>query len=411
LDQGYTPDYVSDRQLAQARTDAKGLLTLPGGSYRVVLVPPCRFMPLETLQHLAALSQNGATILFQNGFPTDVPGWGGLAVRRERFHSLIASLQRTPLDAHASIPGKTRRFRVGNGEIRIGDDLPSLLENSHVLQEKSVVAAALTYIRRKDQDGTFYFIVNQGKSAVDQWVPFGTRMKNVVLMDPMTGKVGRAAVRSTSQHASEAYLQLAPGESVFLRSILHQDKVIPAWNYWQSIGPTQELSGNWQVTFLEGGPEIPPAYQTPILGSWTTQGGEQAERFAGTARYTLHFTLPEGIKHASINLGKVGQSARVRLNGKPYGTLLAAPFQVHADNPKLGDNLLEVEVTSVAANRIRDLDRRGVVWKIFKDINFVNLDYKPFNAADWPLTDCGLLGPVTLQPLEPKLLSPGDRAE
>jgi hypothetical protein len=29
----------------------------------------------------------------------------------------------------------------------------------------------------------------------------------------------------------------------------------------------------------------------------------------------------------------------------------------------------------------------------------VNLDYKPFDASHWPLTDCGLLGPVTLQAL------------
>ncbi|MCW3052178.1 MAG: glycoside hydrolase family 2 sugar binding protein [Chthonomonadales bacterium] len=411
LDHGYTPDYISDRQLAQARTDAKGLLTLPGGSYRVVLVPPCRFMPLETLQQLADLARKGATILFQNRFPTDVPGWGDLAVRREGFHSLIASLQNLPLDANASSPGNTRRFRVGKGEIRIGDDLPTLLENTHVLQEKSVVAAGLTYIRRKDQDETFYFVVNQGKTTIDQWVSFGALAKNALLMDPMTGKVGRAATRSNAQHSTETYLQLAPGASLFLRSTLRQDRAIPTWNYWQSIGPSRELSGNWQVTFLEGGPELPPAFQLQTLASWTTQGGEKAERFAGTARYTLQFTLPPGIKQANIDLGKVCQSARVSVNGKPLGTLLAAPFQLLVDNLKPGDNLLEVEVTSVAANRIRDLDRRGVAWKIFKDINFVNLDYKPFNAADWPLTDCGLLGPVTLQPLDPKLLSPGNGVE
>ena len=66
-------------------------------------------------------------------------------------------------------------------------------------------------------------------------------------------------------------------------------------------------------------------------------------------------------------------------------------------NPK--GNRLEVEVTNVSANRIRDLDRRGVAWKNFNDINMVNLDYKPFDASSWPLTDSGLLGPVTLTPV------------
>jgi hypothetical protein len=58
-----------------------------------------------------------------------------------------------------------------------------------------------------------------------------------------------------------------------------------------------------------------------------------------------------------------------------------------------------VEVTNVAANRIRDLDRRGVRWRIFKDINFVNINYRPFDASDWPIRAAGLLGPVTLTPL------------
>jgi hypothetical protein len=74
---------------------------------------------------------------------------------------------------------------------------------------------------------------------------------------------------------------------------------------------------------------------------------------------------------------------------------------VTVDNLKPAGNQLEVEVTGVSANRIRDLDRRGVPWKNFHDINFVNIDYQPFNAADWPLTDSGLLGPVTLTAVVP----------
>ena len=71
------------------------------------------------------------------------------------------------------------------------------------------------------------------------------------------------------------------------------------------------------------------------------------------------------------------------------------------DNLKLKGNQLEIEVTSVSANRIRDLDRHGIKWKNFYDINFVDINYKPFDASDWPLTDCGLLGPVTLTAVTP----------
>ena len=56
-------------------------------------------------------------------------------------------------------------------------------------------------------------------------------------------------------------------------------------------------------------------------------------------------------------------------------------------------------MTNLAANRVRDLDRRKVEWRIMKEINFVNINYKPFDASNWPLAPSGLLGPMTLTPL------------
>jgi hypothetical protein len=158
---------------------------------------------------------------------------------------------------------------------------------------------------------------------------------------------------------------------------------------------------------------LPAPFQTAKLASWTELGDTNAQSFAGTARYSITFdasslesrlqtssgdggTLKREHQTYFLDLGDVRQSARVKLNGKDYGTLITPPFRILVDNLKVKDNVLEVEVTSVSANRIRDLDRRGVPWKNFHDINFVNIDYKPFNAADWPLTDSGLLGPVNL---------------
>jgi hypothetical protein len=88
----------------------------------------------------------------------------------------------------------------------------------------------------------------------------------------------------------------------------------------------------------------------------------------------------------------------VRLNGKNLGTLFIPPFRVDLPAGLLlpKNNVLEVEVTNTSANRIRDLDRQKVPWKNFYDINFVNINYKPFDASDWPITESGLLGPVTL---------------
>src|SRR5205807_10131069 len=104
-----------------------------------------------------------------------------------------------------------------------------------------------------------------------------------------------------------------------------------------------------------------------------------------------------------LDLGRVCESGRVSLNGRPVGTLWSRPFQVPvAGFLRPGRNTLEVEVTNLAANRIADLDRRGVNWKSFHEINFVNRDYKPFDASNWPPRDSGLLGPVRLIPVKLK---------
>jgi hypothetical protein len=77
------------------------------------------------------------------------------------------------------------------------------------------------------------------------------------------------------------------------------------------------------------------------------------------------------------------------------------PYQVAIPGRVLNtdDNRLEVEVTNLSANRIRDLDRRRVNWRIFQDINFVSITYKPFDASQWPVFDSGLLGPVVVRRL------------
>jgi hypothetical protein len=66
------------------------------------------------------------------------------------------------------------------------------------------------------------------------------------------------------------------------------------------------------------------------------------------------------------------------------------------------NNVLEVTVSNLMANRITALDKQGVFWKKLYNVNFParrrenrgpdNL----FTAAHWEPMTSGLLGPVTL---------------
>ncbi len=215
-------------------------------------------------------------------------------------------------------------------------------------------------------------------------------------MDALNGEIGVATSRTVGDGSSQVYLQLQPGESVILRAFADRKVSGPPWVDWRSTLPPVELNGPWRLEFLSGGPTLPPAVSTTRLESWTELGGEGAQNFAGTARYSITFDAPDAEpRDWELSLGKVCQSARVRLNGRDLGTLIAPPFRVISRLKPKG-NKLEVEVTNVSANAIRYYDREGVKWKTFHDINFVNLNYRPFDASNWPLTDSGLLGPVTL---------------
>ena len=261
----------------------------------------------------------------------------------------------------------------------------------------------LLFIRSENDGRVDYFIANRGEKPLDGWIPINAEAKSVLLMDPLSGRIGTAATRE-GDGKTQVRLSLGPGESMIVRALAESnDPMCRRGRTGESEGEPIPLAGTWQVKFIDGGPELPKPFETDKLESWTKLGGKEAERFAGTAVYRLTFDAPMGGALQSggtawrVNLGRVAETARVRVNGKDYGTQILAPFAVVVDNLKPKGNVLEVEVTNLSANRIRDLDLRKVQWRYFYDINFVNINYRPFDASKWPVRDSGLLGPVTVE--------------
>ena len=379
---GWGFDYVSDQLLTERVSASSGRLQAGDVEYRAILVPRTGQMPVETLQRLVELARAGATVIFHEQLPADVPGLHELAARRARLGTAKADLSQQ---------------QVGRGRVLVGSDLEALLATAGIARERMVDRPGVGYIRRRHAEGWRYFVSHTGSEPVQEWIPLAVPAAAVVLMDPMSGRAGFAPVRAGQDGKAEVLLRLEPGASLVLRTV---DRATSGtrWPRWKPTGTAAALAGEWRVDFVQGGPALPRSFRSRELGSWTDQGGE-AERFAGTARYTLRFDAPATADNFWLDLGRVAESARVRLNGRELGTLFARPWSVETGPLRRTGNVLEVEVTNLSGNRIRDLDRRGLPWRIFHDINFVNIDYKPFDASDWPIRPSGLLGPVRLQPL------------
>ena len=253
-------------------------------------------------------------------------------------------------------------------------------------------AAGLAYSRYRRGDETVYFIVNTNATRFAGFLkPTATGGK--WWMDPMTGGICQTDDR----------VELEPYESGFL--VVKGEEggrgTVPSPKRRDAASLICEIAGPWTLTPVCGGPELPPARTMERLTTWSRyeDGGESP--FSGTMRYTTTFNLPTPSSSSTclLDLGRVCQSARVRVNGSDAGFAIMAPHRVEfpASLLKTGTNVLEVEVTSTGANRIRWNDQTGVKWKYFKDANVIAYGYTgPFDASKWPLRDCGLLGPVRL---------------
>ena len=263
-----------------------------------------------------------------------------------------------------------------------------------------LVDRGLKFIRRRTGAGVAYFIANHTATPVSAWVPIAAGGPAFELMDPMTGRTGLAPVR-VGADGGEVYLQMEPGETRILRTRPNRPDDEPAWPAVEAAGEPVVVDGAWQIEFVEGGPVLPKPAVAETLRCWTGLGDPEADRFAGAARYSITVTRPDIVADRWVlDLGDVRESARVWINGAPVGAVVAHPFRVDlADRLKPGGNRIEIEVTNLSANRIRDLDRRGVPWKKFHDINFVDHNYREFDASGWDVTPSGLAGPVRLIPM------------
>ena len=102
-------------------------------------------------------------------------------------------------------------------------------------------------------------------------------------------------------------------------------------------------------------------------------------------------------KHWMIDLGDVRESARVYINGEFIGCAWAIPFILDCkDKLRKGHNEIRIEVTNLPANRIADMDRRGIAWRKFKEINVVDINYKKTTYDHWKPMPSGLNSPVKL---------------
>ncbi|MDO4801748.1 MAG: glycosyl hydrolase family 2, partial [Prevotellaceae bacterium] len=195
------------------------------------------------------------------------------------------------------------------------------------------------------------------------------------------------------------HLSLRSGESVIVETFNNQLTEKPLQQDFQySLNKIVSLDKNWNFSFLESTPEVIGSYKMDELTTWENLPLENANITMGAGVYETTFKLsskPNG--DYTLDLGDVRESARVYLNDQFVGCAWCVPYTLDCGKYlKKGKNKLRIEVTNLPANRIADLDRKGIEWRKFNEINVVKIDYSKGLYSHWEPVPSGLNSPVVL---------------
>ena len=368
---GYAFDFISEKQLFSLAGPEKT-------RYRAIIVPGAVHMRPATLKKFFDLAEAGYKVLFVDGFPKTVPGLKDIAAGEAELAEIVKS-----------IPANVKAGHLGD-----------LLRESGARAEPFNKAAGLMYTRHVKGSKTYYFIASQYRNVGvrGEFKP-NAPVASAWIMDPMSGLVRAVPVKDGAVE-----LELAIGES----TILVADAEAPAGPvaecpYKAAPVATVALDGEWTRTAVDGGPEFPAAKTGKLPMPWgrTTEFPESA--FSGTMRYETAVDLAtvDGA-FAELDCARARESIRVFVNGVEAGYRMMAPWRVRfpASLLKPGANAIAIETVSSGANRLKWLDTaKPYEWKIFTDINMVDITYarSGLDASKWPQHEVGLYGPVSLK--------------
>jgi hypothetical protein len=285
---------------------------------------------------------------------------------------------------------------------------------------------ALQSIHRRTAQADVYFVANTGLDSGVAQCSFPVRGKQPELWDPVTGVTNTPVHYEQNDNSLTLSMEFAAAQSWFVifrnSPAKHQASM--------RIAPARKLltalSGNWNVRFDPrwGGPASVAFDQ---LVDWTSRAEEGIRHYSGTAHYSMTADLPSIPRGQRIylDLGIVKHIAEVTLNNKIQGVVWTAPWIIDVtESARSGENLLEIAVTNVWANRLIGDEQQpaDIIWergdpkmnggsflKEFPDW-FLGGEKRPSNGRrtfttwnyfkkDTPLEPSGLMGPVRFMSL------------
>lgn len=347
---GFDCDYISERLLMGCKVVDGGIETAAGTRYKALIIPGSGDMPEQVKAHIEAMKAQGAKIIYG----TDVA------------------------QMNAAAKPETMKTEYG-----------------------------LKAIRRKNPTGYHYFIANLTPRDIEGDVQLGVDFKRGAYFNPLNGEIKPVPI-SLADH--KIHLSLRSGESIILQTYDDAPQQQPAdlmkslVSVYHQTTKTQPqeypLNGPWTLSFIEEAPKVNQTFTLDKVQTWESLSDETRVTM-GTGVYETTVKLKKkdlkDVAGWKIDLGDVRESARVYINGQYIGCAWSVPYVLDCKNTlKKGVNTIRIEVTNLPANRIADLDRKGVKWRKMEEINVVDINYKKTLYDNWEPMPSGLNSQVKL---------------
>jgi hypothetical protein len=442
LGPGYDYDDLNKEILLQSYATADGRLQLPSGmTYHLLVLPEDSMMSLEVMRKIEELVNSGVSVLGSK--PTTVPGLHNYREREEQLQQLTIQLWGKKMKTQ-------QRKTYGAGNLYTGYAERDILKEKGVEPDfgyQSGSQAKLDYIHRKTDQENIYFIRNTDSLNVSVLADFRVVDQVPYLFNPADGSMKRLSLYNAQNGRTQVPLNLQPWEStfvVFKSEAAPANHVVAVEKDGQSMYPSNDFSGiytaldnNEVMTFsanepgqytlifkngdrkaIEYSPEpvsqnidvswdvyfphgwgFKPIQTFDSLIDWATHPDPELSIFSGTATYHASFNVDSTWltedADVSLNLGEVGEVARVYLNGHEIGTSVFPPHQLSVIGLlREGKNFLSIDITNTWLNQlIGDANKPLSEQRTQSNVGSSDGE-RPWSNYDPQAS--GLIGPVTI---------------
>lgn len=407
-------------------------------SFALLMLPNSTKMEYAILQRIAELVKDGAIVYG----PKPLQMLAILEIKNDAvaFTKLAEALW-----------GDSGENNYGKGKMISGRSISDVLSELNIIPDLTTNTKnpkEIMYIHRKLENADVYYVFNQQNKNINREVLFRISNKSFEIWNPENGSISKPAIYSVEKNQTRIPVSFKPYESKifvfknevpdhFIQQIsLDGKKIFPqqylsdttfvipyAFVRKEKIEFTSKLSGDYTFTtnhnnvikaklsqpemldlghlktrieFFPISNEAIQPVEITTLKSLTEFDDPAIKYFAGKARYSIDFSVPENFTHTNdsivLDLGNLGATAEVILNGQ----LLAYAWQPNTSLVVTGklkaENKLQITMATVCRNRfIGDLVQFGSVKSLWTTSPIETILNK-----DMPLRPSGLMGPLKL---------------